>query len=381
MRTKSVQGRRTRPLAAVALAATIAIGAVAFPAAASAGGREPAKPAKVKVMSRNLYLGADLVPAIVAPTPEAARTAAGEIYKNMQDTNFIARAKLLAQEIESSKPALIGLQEVSLWRRGQRGAADGPATPAEEVVYDFLDILRNELGKRDLAYDVVSLQQEADIELETDIDGDGEAEFDGRLTMRDVILAKEGVRTSNAQQANYEAKLVVPTQLGEVEVLRGYNAVDVKAGSEKRKPTRFRFVNTHLESFFSLTRTQQASELIGSSGAVDTNKPVILVGDLNSDPDAPASEDAAAYNVIVGDEAETDGGFADRGVEVDTCCFGPDLLDPPPAAFSSRIDHVLSRGEVSELDSFLIGDDPALRTGTDLWPSDHGGVVTKLKVG
>lgn len=264
MRSISVRGRRTRSLVAVALAATIGIGAVASPAAA---GTKPAKPAKVKVMSRNLYLGADLVPAIVAPTPAAARTAAGEIYKSVQDTNFIARAKLLAQEIENSNADLIGLQEVALWRRGQRGAADGPETPAEEVVYDFLDILQN-----------------------------------------------------------------------------------------------------------------QAIELIGSSGAVDTNKPVILVGDLNSDPDAAASEDAAAYNVIVGQEKPTDGGFADRGVEVNTCCFGSDLLDPPPAEFTSRIDHVLSRGDVTELDATLIGDDPALRTGTGLWPTDHGGVVAKLKV-
>jgi len=377
LRSISVRGRRTRSLVAVALAATIGIGAVASPAAA---GTKPAKPAKVKVMSRNLYLGADLVPAIVAPTPAAARTAAGKIYKSVQDTNFIARAKLLAQEIENSNADLIGLQEVALWRRGQRGAADGPETPAEEVVYDFLDILQNELGKRGLAYDVVSLQQEADIELPTDIDGDGEAEFDGRLTMRDVILAKEGVTTKNAQQANYEAKLVVPTQLGQVEVLRGWNAVDVKVAHRNRKPTRFRFVNTHLESFFNVTRTQQAIELIGSSGAVDTNKPVILVGDLNSDPDAAASEDAAAYNVIVGQEEPTDGGFADRGVEVNTCCFGSDLLDPPPAEFTSRIDHVLSRGDVTELDADLIGDDPALRTGTGLWPTDHGGVVAKLKV-
>ena len=33
------------------------------------------------------------------------------------------------------------------------------------------------------------------------------------------------------------------------------------------------------------------------------------------------------------------------------------------------------------LSAFLIGDDDTKRTNTGLWPSDHGGVVAKLKVG
>ena len=42
---------------------------------------------------------------------------------------------------------------------------------------------------------------------------------------------------------------------------------------------------------------------------------------------------------------------------------------------------MLGRGEVSEVDATRIGDDPALRTGTGLWPTDHLGVVATLKVG
>jgi hypothetical protein len=84
--------------------------------------------------------------------------------------------------------------------------------------------------------------------------------------------------------------------------------------------------------------------------------------------------EAAAYNVIA------DAGFADRGVELNTCCFGESITDPPPADFGSRIDHVLARGRVRELSSQLIGVDPDLRTNTDLWPSDHGGVVARLRL-
>ena len=179
----------------------------------------------------------------------------------------------------------------------------------------------------------------------------------------------------------------MPTALGTIEVIRGWNSIDIKAIKKKEK--KFRFVNTHLEAFSAFVRRGQASELMSTSGAVDTGKPVILLGDLNSDPADPTTQtlppfpetaNDAAYNLIVGNESPTDGGFADRGVAVNTCCWGELITDPPPSAFSSRIDHVLSRGSISEVSSALIGNDPALRTNTDLWPSDHGGVVAKLKV-
>ena len=339
------------------------------------------KPVKVDVMTRNLYLGAVLDPIILAGTPGEAREAAGDVYKIVQDTNIVARVKLLAQEIEDADPDLIGLQEVALWRRGQRGAADGAATPSEEVVYDYLELLRDELKRRGLDYKVASLQQEADIEAPISISGDDAAEFDVRLTMRDVILAKKGVKTSNEQSENYVSKLTVPVQgAGNVTVLRGYNAVNVNIKQSKKKKQKFQFVNTHLESFFSGTRTDQANELIAETGPLSGKLPIILLGDLNSDPAASAS-DAAAYNRIVGDEYAEDGGFADFGVEENTCCFSETLFDDPPVTFTSRIDHVLGRGDVSGVDATRIGDDPALRTGTGLWPTDHLGVVATLKVG
>jgi endonuclease/exonuclease/phosphatase family metal-dependent hydrolase len=353
----------------------VAIAAGAVPTIAEA------KPVKVDVMTRNLYLGAVLDPIIAADTPGEARTAAGDVYKIVQDTNYTARVKLLAQEIENSGPDLIGLQEVALWRRGQRGAADGATTPSQEVVYDYLELLQDELDRRGLKYKVASLQQEADIEAPISISGDDAAEFDVRLTMRDVILVKKGIETSNPQQANYTARLNVPVQgAGTVTVLRGYNAIDVKFKQSKKRKQKFQFVNTHLESFFAGTRNNQANELVSEAGPLSTELPVILLGDLNSDPADPAPA-STAYNKIVGDEYAEDGGFADLGLEENTCCWSETLFDPPPAVFTSRIDHVLGRGEVSEVSSALIGDDPALRTDTGLWPTDHGGVVARLKVG
>ena len=300
--------------ARLALVAAVAITGVAIPAVADA----KKKPVKVDVMTRNLYLGAVLDPIIFANTPGEARTAAGNVYKIVQDTNIVARVKLLAQEIEDADPDLIGLQEVALWRRGQRGAADGATTPSEEVVYDYLELLQDELDRRGLDYDVASLQQEADIEAPISISGDDAAEFDVRLTMRDVILAKDGVKTSNAQQANYKRRLNVPVEgAGTVTVLRGYNAVDVNFKQSKTKKQKFQFVNTHLESFLAGARTTQAKELIAEEGPLSEDLPIVLVGDLNSDP-ASAAPDSDAYNAIVGTETPEDGGFFDLGLEENT---------------------------------------------------------------
>jgi endonuclease/exonuclease/phosphatase family metal-dependent hydrolase len=150
-------------------------------------------------------------------------------------------------------------------------------------------------------------------------------------------------------------------------------------------------VNTHLEAFSAFIRKAQASELVFAGGPTTSNLPVILVGDLNSDPDDPsispsppepiATPNAAAYGLIAGDAYNEGAGFVDRGVTVNTCCHDADLLNPV-ASFDSRIDHVLTNapGRIKKISAKLIGADPAFRTPTGLWPSDHGGVVARLRV-
>ena len=374
--------KRTRARGrAVVIAAAIGVGAVVFPAAADAA----KKPAKVDVMTRNLYLGADLGPAIAAPTPGQAYTAVGDIYENMQDMNFNARAKLLANEIEDSQPELIGLQEVATWRRDD--VVDATPNDSEEVVYDYLELLTDELKRRGLKYKPEVVQQEADLEFPADVRGptpnsapDGVPDFEGRLTMHDVILVKKGVTVKDTGQGNYSSNVFVTTgAFGTVTVLRGFTWADVVVKDNTKK---FRFVNTHLESFNAYFRNAQAIELTGGSGVTNTSTPIVLVGDLNSDPEDDSIDPAgvptansAAYETVIAD------GFTDYGVEVNTCCWGEDLRDDPPSAFTSRIDHVLGKGAVEELSAVGVGDDPANRTGTGLWPTDHLGVVSKLKVG
>ncbi len=69
------------------------------------------------------------------------------------------------------------------------------------------------------------VQQEADIEFPADDHAaTAAAEFDGRLTMHDVILAKKDVKRQGVGSANYPLNASVTTAaFGPVTVMRGYN--------------------------------------------------------------------------------------------------------------------------------------------------------------
>ena len=82
---------------------------------------------QVDVMTRNLYLGADLAPAIAATTPDELSAANGQILREVIANDFPTRAKGLAQEILTEKPDLVGLQEVALWRTDHASLTPVPA--------------------------------------------------------------------------------------------------------------------------------------------------------------------------------------------------------------------------------------------------------------
>ena len=164
------------------------------------------KPPTMTVMTRNVFLGADLSPAINAPDIPKAIDGAGTVLERAAGTKFAERAVPLAREIKASKADLVGLQEVALWRKQTPSDGGAPpispmpgATPATAVEQDFLALLQAQLG---YSYKVVVVQEEFDAELPVDADandatGTGPlaaigADFDARLTMRDVILVRKG---------------------------------------------------------------------------------------------------------------------------------------------------------------------------------------------
>lgn len=323
-------------------------------------------PRPVKVMTRNLYLGADLAPVYAATPISNLLATAAQQYQMVQANDFAARAKVLAREIADADPILIGLQEASLWRQGEPGVVDGPATPATTVVYDYLQILLDELAAQGNPYTVLVAQFTADGEVPTALG------FDVRLTQRNAILVKAGLPAdelvvSAVSAGLYATYLTAPTVGGPVADRRGWTAVDVTVNRRS-----FRFVNTHLDSTIPLIRQAQTAELL--AGPLATSQPVVLVGDLNS---APGEAPPSAYATLLAAglvDAWTQANPSAAGL---TCCHDEDLLNPVPA-FDTRIDYVLISPDVEVARAKIVGIDPDNRTPSGLWPSDHAGVVVTL---
>ena len=143
------------------LALTAAL--LAAPTAADAtSGKRQHEP--LKVMTRNLFLGADLTPGVQATSLQGLVTAAGVILKQVDDNNFPVRAKGLAAEITTKKPDLVGMQEVALWRTGP--CTESPLPPqATTVRYDFLKLLLAEVNKGKKRYRAVISKNEFDFEV------------------------------------------------------------------------------------------------------------------------------------------------------------------------------------------------------------------------
>ena len=231
---------------------------------------EAKKGPKLTVMTRNVFLGADLAPAINAATIPEAIDGAGVIWNEMQSTKFAERAKPLAREIKRSKADLVGLQEVALWRVQTPSDGGSPpispiGTPATEVEADFLKILMGELKKIHAGYRVVVAQPEFEAELPVDQDandgtgGIAGADFDASLTMRDVILVKRSsnVKLGKTRRGHFTTRYEPNVGGLPIPVDRGWASVEAKLGKK-----RFRFVDTHLEAFGDPTiREAQAKEL------------------------------------------------------------------------------------------------------------------------
>ena len=359
--------RATRLLLALVLTL-----AVAAPAAEAQRKPKPKK-VNVTVMTRNIYLGGNIFHPIGAPDLDTFKQRTSELWAEVQKTDFVGtRAALLAREVNRTKPDLIGLQEAAVWRRTPDGVSDGNATPATQLVYDFLRTFRRQLARLGLKYRVGAIQREADIEAPV---SEG---YDVRLTMYDVILVKKrrDLRITKRLSANYEADIGVPTPAGTLTSTRGWTAVDGRLKNRK-----FRFVNTHLEAAAADPRNAQAAELVARGGPLRVKgKPVIVVGDFNSDPNGNES-DPDAVNVLKGFGLKDLWPRLRGGGPGYTCCLNnSDMSDPTPVGFDHRIDLIFSRPALRVLKGRVVGKAQSDRTANGLWPSDHAGVVLTLRL-
>ncbi|MGH7544291.1 MAG: hypothetical protein ACREK7_10170 [Gemmatimonadota bacterium] len=325
---------------------------------------------EIRLMTRNLYQGFSTLAPLLEATPQQIPVVAAGIFGEVVATDFPARAEKLADEIAFTQPHLVGLQEVSRFRR--QIPADFMLNASEDV-YDFLEILLDALEARGLEYEVAENVQNIDAEVPILFPGSPNGLADIRLTDRDVILVRGDVAWDQVQAPNYIAKL--PVNIGGQPLLvpRGFTSVRTTIGDRT-----LRFVNTHLEAFSPLVQVPQTQQLIGMLAGEAL--PTAVIGDLNSEADGSTTP---TYGMM------TAAGFTDvwppRG-RGETCCHTPDLMNHP-SHFDQQIDFILLRGDfgfgpggiAGSTQSWLTGVRPSERTSSGLWPSDHAGIFTAIR--
>lgn len=324
----------------------------------------------VTVMTRNLYFGADLAPAIGARTVPELIGAVTHIFGVVQASNIPARAMAIAAEIAEAQPDLVGLQEAVLWR-SQFPADFAPAPNATDVEFDYLQLLLDALAARGTPYAVVAVHITNDLEAPA-LTPTGACCREIRFTDREVILARverahnDPLTVSTVQDGTFvaQAGFLLPTGVLYRE-RRGWLAADVAL-----RGARFRFVTTHLPAEGAANAIQEAQGLEVLAGPAATELPVIFVCDCNSRADGTGT--ATYGNALAA-------GFADAWLEREphdaglTCCQAEDLRNPV-SLFDQRIDLVLVRGRANVRHASTVGGEPEDRTPDGLWPSDHAGV-------
>jgi endonuclease/exonuclease/phosphatase family metal-dependent hydrolase len=396
---------RIQSLIALALAALLVMAAAPSQAAppGEPRGKAPAASAPGKpitVMTRNLYLGADINRPITAALtaqgqgggPEAILVALAngtETTRAIVDkTDFHVRARLLADEIKRTSPDLIGLQEVALWRSGPLQLDQVGVPNATDVDYDFLQILLDELGAQGARYAAAVVGQRADVEAPSftvsPVDGTmGGRMRDVRLTMHDVILVRDNasLRVTDTHDQIFDHNLALGVLGVKFDFDRGYQWADVRAGGQS-----FRFVNTHLEAFSSDLALAQAHQMLTEATSESTS--TVIACDCNSDPlNTTVKPDdfvphKAPYELIT--QTYTDLWLEWAPAEEGWTSGLNELVDEEPATWTHRIDMIFGR----TASGAPLGVDRGEVTGTELtdrdqttglWPSDHAGVVLRLR--
>jgi endonuclease/exonuclease/phosphatase family metal-dependent hydrolase len=386
----------------MALGLVFVLGLALLPGVADAA-KTTSKGTKLTVMTRNLYVGAGVTPALETNSVDELVNTAGEIVKQVHATRFPSvRAASIAAEIKKRRPDLVGLQEVAWWRTAPVDLNAALGTPSasqtDPLGGDFLADLLEAVNsgakrKKGVRYRAVVVSVNAGIDVEVPVNDDGTgsglagADHNERLTVGNAILVRRGVgiKTRHPRSGTYDTLLRIPG-VRNFDLRRGWTAVEVKARGRS-----FRFVNTHLESGDSQgtnrtnlgaplgrgeIRAAQARQLVGPGGAAKSKRPVILLGDINSDDDTvPDNGDRDAYNALLA------AGFRERSrANPLSCCLNdPFLIGGPNSIndFDHQVDHVLTnKKRIKFVRGYVDGRAPL----NGLYPSDHAAVTSVLRI-
>ena len=372
----------------------------------------------VTVMTRNIYLGADVGPAMkLLPNFSAS---AEFMWGQVKQTDFSLRARGLAAEIESINPDVVAIQEATKW------ICTPHVWSKKTVVYDFTQELISELAKGGSKYRIASaagkdafnvgfainpipgLTMVHDPQTFQKLFGTDDAACGFQIA--DTLLVKSEFEIVNAGTSEYEKSYtIIPTLMT---VYRGYSWADINIHGSV-----IRFIATHLESLFDEGKVPvaklQAEQLIADTNAVEM--PLVVMGDFNSDPRDPRkpADPNPGEQPVANESCEPQVGDPTSATALDQCNAywsmvqsgfmdsGPDptkpanfswgydaLLKGPatsrPAGMTDRLDYIFTKHFQQPISAQVFGN--RFPEGVGVWncggnqcaASDHAGVAVTL---
>ena len=358
------------------------------------------------VMSRNIYLGADVGVALelIPDMPAAAQFMWDQVNKN----DFSKRSVALAAEIQSYKPDVIGLQEATIWYCKKN------AWSKKVEVFNFTDqllqaldgdyVLASKDGKTAFnpGYSINPipfLTMVKDPERFQKVFGQDKAACGFQIGDALVIkkeLAGQVVKVGNTEYE--DSYSIVPTLMT---IYRGYTWADINIANIP-----VRFITTHLESIWDENKVpnaaKQATQLI--KDVKETNMPLVIIGDFNSDPRDPRPANAAnpGLQPTASEECPAgsskcnayrlmkEAGFNDAGPDASdptTYTWGmnalltgpdPDRLKAAQAmgneyGFTDRLDYIFTKNGIDVTTSQIIGFKAPYAT-------DHAGIFAEFSI-
>lgn len=374
---------------------------------------------KVRVMTQNQYLGADLTPIVAAEEAAEFNAAVITALSQVAANNYPERVQSLAATIAERSPHLVGLQEMFAFGCepvsftmpdpcGLFGPAFNDHLAATVAALQGMGAdYRAVATVKNLGLDMVFPGPTSAFNIEgipVFLDFDSLPDIFVTVIDRDVILARGDVAATpvefdcmspSVDGCNFEN--VAETSIGgtPIRIERGFVAVDATIKGDS-----YRFVNTHLEVRFPdptnpLSMALQAVQSTELLTALTLNPEpagsrVVLVGDFNSDPDdVPPAPFLTPYQQIVSGRAINGDlvslAFSDTWLLRPqdqaglTCCEDGDLLNAT-SDHVRRVDIIFSKSVPRKVNaSKVLNTSPGDKTASGLWPSDHGSVDAMLQ--
>ena len=372
------------------------------------------------VMSRNLYLGADVGVALekIPNFPAAAQF----MWNQVRATDFTRRAPLLARQIIDSHADVIGIQEATHWYCQKN------LWSRKVVVYDFLKeflaatreegseyVLASYKGKEalNIGYSIPAipyLTLVRDPETFQPLFGSDSAACGFEIGDAIVVKREIAPHVLNVGNSEYEASYSIVPKI--MTIYRGYTWIDLDFAGR-----RTRIVSTHLESLWDKGKVPnaalQATQLIDD--LKKTTMPLVVIGDFNSDPRDPRSNSKSnpggqpessdtckaqvasptiktAIDVCSAYWLMRHAGFIDSGpnpLSASNYTWGMNALltgaDPTrlksalemgnQEGFTDRLDYIFLKNGIQLISSKVIGNNVAKGAK---WPTDHAGIVATI---